>query len=91
MILVPNHQRPLNGNKFFVWVFVCCLLILQACNTLKPKPIDPDYGQNKDPKEETDPKANNDPTVGVDTVAWTDMPENTPHPVFTEPEVPEID
>ncbi|MEO1436975.1 MAG: hypothetical protein AAFV80_15655 [Bacteroidota bacterium] len=91
MTLVPNPPQRLSGNKLFGFILICCLL-LQACNTLKPRPIDPDYGQNKDPQEEANGQTGDPATsVGVDTVAWTDVPENTPHPGFLEPEEPVVE
>ncbi|MEM6725761.1 MAG: hypothetical protein AAF598_17100, partial [Bacteroidota bacterium] len=90
MISVPNPPQRSNGNNWIAFLLFACLLF-QACNTLKPRPIDPDYGQNQDPKEEQNEQDGSATSVGVDTVAWTDAPENTPHPAFLEPEEPVVE
>lgn len=92
MTLVPNHRQPLSGNSLFLVGSLIFILLASSCSLFKPKePLDPDFGQNKDPKEtETEDPVNN-PTVGVDTVSWTDAPDDTPHPSFTETEIPEVD
>lgn len=97
MILVPNHQQPLNGSKFS-WLLLLFLVIpiFHSCALFKKAEdsqsttdtgdeLDTIQGSKVfDPETGTYVILEDTPTEKMDTIIWKDIPENTYPPITSE-------
>lgn len=85
MISALNHQRPLNGNKFWRSTVLLCIVVLFAScatsstTTRAPKVITPN--------KQTETLSEVEDKVQIDTIAWTFKPISESAPITNESKV----
>ncbi len=96
MILVPNHQQLLSGNRGLLFSLLLSFFFLSSCEMLKPLPSDKGGQENDKAELETiqgrkvyDPatgtwvEIENSSTEQMDTVRWKDVPSSLEPPIFS--------